>query len=104
QLDRGAIDVAVAHLQNLPAHVDSMVLLRDPFVVVARKGHPAAAQPLSPEAYAAQQHALQSRRGTTTGALDRILAACGLKRPVAPTRTHRPLRGRSPLSRGAGEG
>ena len=38
QLDRGLIDVAVAYLQNLPAHIDSTVLLRDPFVVVARKG------------------------------------------------------------------
>ena len=83
QLDRGAIDVAVAHLQNLPAHIDSMVVLRDPFVVVARKGHPAAAQPLSLEAYAAQQHVLVSPRGTTSGALDRILVDFGLKRRLA---------------------
>src|SRR5215472_1284692 len=34
QLDGGAIDVAVAHLRTLPAHLESMVLLRDPFVLV----------------------------------------------------------------------
>jgi len=47
QLDRGAIDVAVAHLGTLPTHVESMLLLRDPFVVVARRGHPIAGQQLS---------------------------------------------------------
>jgi DNA-binding transcriptional LysR family regulator len=83
QLDRGAIDVAVAHLGALPAHIESVVLLRDPFVVVARKGHPAAAQPLSLEAYAAQDHVLVSPRGATSGALDRILVDFGLKRRLA---------------------
>ena len=82
-LDRGLIDVAVAYLQNLPAHIDSTILLRDPFVVVARKGHPATAQPLSLEAYAAQHHVLVSPRGTTSGALDRILIDFGLKRRLA---------------------
>ena len=83
QLDRGAIDVAVAHVANLPAHIESQVLLRDPFVVVARKGHPAAAQPLSLEAYAAQDHVLVSPRGAISGALDRILVDFGLKRRLA---------------------
>lgn len=83
QLDRGAIDVAVAHLGNLPPHIESRLLLRDPFVVVARKGHPAAAQPLSLEAYAAQDHVLVSPRGDTSGALDRILVDFGLKRRLA---------------------
>src|SRR5712692_7964529 len=83
QLEHGAIDVAVAHLAHLPAHVESMVLLRDPFVVVARKGHPATAQPLSLEAYAAQHHVLVSPRGTTSGALDGILVDFGLKRRIA---------------------
>ena len=82
-LDRGLIDVAVAYLQNLPAHIDSTVLLRDPFVVVARKGHPVTAQPLTLEAYAAQHHVLVSPRGTTSGALDRILVDFGLKRRLA---------------------
>jgi DNA-binding transcriptional LysR family regulator len=59
------------------------VLLRDPFVVVARKGHPIAAQPLSLEAYAAQNHVLVSPRGDTSGALDRILVDFGLKRRIA---------------------
>jgi len=82
-LDRGLIDVAVAYLQNLPAHIDSTVLLRDPFVVVARKGHPVTAEPLSLETYAAQHHVLVSPRGTISGALDRILVDFGLKRRLA---------------------
>jgi DNA-binding transcriptional LysR family regulator len=83
QLDRGAIDVAVAHIAHLPAHLEAMVLLRDPFVVVARKGHPVTAGPLSLEAYAAQHHVLVSPRGDTAGALDRILMDFGLKRRLA---------------------
>jgi len=85
QLDRGAIDVAVAFVGNLPAHIDSTVLLRDPFVVVARKDHPiaAASGPPSLEAYAAQPHLLVSPRGATSGALDRILVDFGLKRRIA---------------------
>ena len=84
QLERGAIDVAVAFVghQNLPAHVDATVLLRDPFVVVARQGHPVAARSMSLEAYAAQDHVLVSPRGDTTGALDRILVDFGLKRRI----------------------
>jgi DNA-binding transcriptional LysR family regulator len=83
QLDRGAIDVAVAHLGALPTHVESMVLLRDPFVVIARRGHPIAGQKLSLEAYAALNHILVSPRGDTSGALDRILVDFGLRRRIA---------------------
>jgi len=83
QLDRGAIDVAVAYVGNPPAHIEATVLLRDPFVVVARQGHPVAAQPMSLEAYAAQNHLLVSPCGTPTGALDRILVDFRLKRRTA---------------------
>src|ERR1700728_1241454 len=37
QLERGAIDVAVAHLRNMPPTIETTLLFRDPFVVVARK-------------------------------------------------------------------
>jgi DNA-binding transcriptional LysR family regulator len=82
-LDSGAIDVAVAHLRALPGHLDSVMLLRDPFVLVARRGHPRAAQSPSPEAYAALDHVLVSPRGDTSGAVDRALADFGLKRRIA---------------------
>lgn len=83
-LERGLIDVAVAHLGNtLPAPIEATVLLRDPFVVIARQDHPVAARPMSLEAYAAQNHVLVSPRGMTTGALDRILVDFGLKRRIA---------------------
>jgi DNA-binding transcriptional LysR family regulator len=83
RLDRGAIDVAVAHLGTLPAHIESVLLLRDPFVVVARRGHPIARQELAIEAYAALNHVLVSPRGDTGGALDRILVDFGLRRRIA---------------------
>jgi DNA-binding transcriptional LysR family regulator len=83
QLDSGAIDVAVAHLRTLPGHLDSMLLLRDPFALLVRRGHPLAAQSLSLEAYAALDHVLVSPRGATSGAVDRALADFGLKRKIA---------------------
>ena len=83
QLDRGAIDVAVAHLGTLPTHIESIVLMRDPFVVVARRGHPMARQNLPIETYAALNHILVSPRGDTSGALDRILVDFGLRRRIA---------------------
>src|SRR5262249_56988165 len=78
QLDRGAIDVAVAHVRALPAHLDSMVLLHDPFVLISRRGHPLAGHSPSIEAYAALNHILVSPRGDTAGAIDRALADFGL--------------------------
>jgi len=83
QLDRGTIDVAIAHLRVSPAAIESRTLFRDPFVVVLRKGHPLLAEPFSIEAYAAQRHILVSPRGQTTGAIDRVLVDFGLRRRVA---------------------
>jgi DNA-binding transcriptional LysR family regulator len=83
QLERGAIDVAVAHLRALPSAIESETLLRDPFVAVMRQGHPLAPGPLSLEAYAAQRHVLVSSRGDTSGAIDRILVDFGLRRRIA---------------------
>jgi DNA-binding transcriptional LysR family regulator len=83
QLERGTIDVAVAHLRALPTPIESQTLLRDPFVVVMRKGHPLAAEPLSIEAYAGQSHILVSPRGDTSGAIDRILVDFGLRRRIS---------------------
>jgi DNA-binding transcriptional LysR family regulator len=80
QLESGAIDVAAAHLRTLPTHLDSIVLLRDPFVLIARRGHPLAGKSLSIEAYAGLDHILVSPRGATTGAVDRVVAEYGLKR------------------------
>jgi DNA-binding transcriptional LysR family regulator len=82
QLERGTIDVAVSHLRSLPAPIESRTLLRDPFVVIARRGHPMAKEPLSIEAYAAQNHILVSPRGDTGGAIDRVLVDFGLRRRV----------------------
>ena len=83
QLERGAIDVAVAHLRAMPPAIKRTELFRDPFVVVARKGHPITEAPLTVEAYAACDHVLVSPRGDTSGALDRVLVDYGQRRRVA---------------------
>ena len=83
QLERGTIDVAVAHLRAMPPTIETTLLFRDPFVVVARKGHPITEAPLTVEAYAAQNHVLVSPRGDTSGALDRLLVDYGQRRRVA---------------------
>ena len=87
QLEHGRIDVAVAHLRALPTTIETTLLFRDPFVVVARKGHPItpeiAGAPFTVEAYAGQDHVLVSPRGQPTGALDRLLVDYGQRRRVA---------------------
>lgn len=87
QLERGAIDVAVAHLRAMPPTIETTLLFRDPFVVAARKGHPISSEisgaPLTVEAYAAQDHVLVSPRGDPSGALDRILVDYGQRRRIA---------------------
>jgi DNA-binding transcriptional LysR family regulator len=83
QLERGTIDVAVAHLRAMPPTIETNLLFRDPFVVVAREDHPITQSPLTVEAYAAQNHVLVSPRGQTTGALDRLLVDYGQRRRVA---------------------
>jgi DNA-binding transcriptional LysR family regulator len=83
QLERGAIDVAVAHLRAMPPAIKMTQLFRDPFVVDARKGHPITEAPVTVEGYAAWDHVLVSPRGDTSGALDRVLVDYGQRRRVA---------------------
>ena len=83
QLERGTIDVAVAHLRAMPPTIETTLLFRDPFVVVARKGHPIMQGPLTVETYAAQNHVRVSPRGLASGALDRLLVDYGQRRRVA---------------------
>ena len=83
QLEHGTIDVAVAHIRTMPPTIDTTVLFRDPFVVVARKDHPITRAPLTVEAYASWNHVLVSPRGGGSGALDRLLIDYGQRRRVA---------------------
>ena len=75
QLDRGAIDVAVARLVNIPTRLHAQTLMQDPFVVAARRGHPLAGGPMSIEDYVTLKHILITPRGNTFGSVDRFLAA-----------------------------
>ncbi len=84
QLDRGAIDVAVAHLNALagayrvdPAVARPVCRRRPPRPSDRRRNR------FRSRAYAAQNHVLVSPRGDTSGALDRILVDFGLRRRIA---------------------
>lgn len=83
RLDSGTIDVAVAHMRTMPPRFETKHLMRDPFVLVARRGHRAIGGTLSAEAYAGLNHALVSPRGATVGAIDQTLTDLGLRRRVA---------------------
>ena len=92
QLERGAIDVAAAHLRAMPPTIETTLLFRDPFVVVARKGHPITKAPLTVEAYAAQNHVLVSPRGdraarsTASSSITASAAASrSWSRPISPS-------------------
>jgi DNA-binding transcriptional LysR family regulator len=86
QLDLEAVDVVVAHLGGrlgaLPQRFETRMLFNDPFVVLAGRNHRCLAEPLTIESYARLGHVLVSPRGSTTGAVDRALAAQGLERRI----------------------
>lgn len=79
-LDRGTIDVAIARLANLPERFLSQPLMQDPYVVIARRGHPLAGRRMSVATYAAHNHVLVSPRGNTSAPVDQLLAGFGITR------------------------
>ena len=84
QLDRGAIDVAVAHLRALPARSKRRRCCATRLSLIARQGHPlAAATAVASKPMRRCNHVLVSPRGDTSGAIDRILVDFGLRRRIA---------------------
>lgn len=81
----GAADLALGVFPEAPGGVVLRPLFEDRLVGVARAGHPALAPPLTPERYAALDHALFTVRRDASGAVDMALAALGLRRRVALT-------------------
>lgn len=81
-LDRGDIEMAIGSLESPGERFLSRLLLEDPFVLVMRRGHPAAQGPLSAEALSRLRYMEISSSGEDTGFLDRWLAARGLAREV----------------------
>jgi DNA-binding transcriptional LysR family regulator len=83
RLDRGDLDLAVGSIENPGERFSVAPLLEDPFVMVMRRGHPAARRKLSAKAFADLPHLEISSSGEDTGFIDTWLAERGLARRIA---------------------
>lgn len=86
-LARGEVDLAVGVFEPLPPDAVRTQLWTERFIGVARKGHPVLRN-LTPETYAAADHALISVRRDARGRIDQELEALGLHRRVAIVLPH----------------
>ncbi|MBD3847924.1 LysR family transcriptional regulator [Bosea sp. SSUT16] len=80
-LGRGTIDLAISVFPVVEADFTRRELLRESYLVVMRRGHPAAAG-FDLEGWLAHPHVLVSGRGDTKGPLDEALARIGRERHV----------------------
>ena len=85
-LDSGAIDAAIG---VPPVHSDRRILtrhiLRDEFVTILARAHPAARRGMSMKTYLGLAHVLASPEGDRYGLVDQVLAEQGKKRRLAFT-------------------
>jgi DNA-binding transcriptional LysR family regulator len=81
-LDSGEANLAIGFPVEASARILIQSLLREGFVCVARRGHPAFAGGTNVEAFAAAPHLLVSPEGDRSGIVDQRLAALGLQRRV----------------------
>jgi DNA-binding transcriptional LysR family regulator len=88
--DRQEIDLAILNFPNAPKRLARLPVLKDRYVGIARRNHPALKRkPLTPKAYAELPHLLFSPRGDPTGIVDEPLAQLGnLRRRVVMTVPH----------------
>jgi DNA-binding transcriptional LysR family regulator len=96
-LESGTVDLAIGHFPGVLAELGAMHLQEnDPqfhhqrlydgeYVVVMRRGHPLAGQPLSLDSYCDARHLLVSFSGRPFGFVDEALAAVSRQRHVVIT-------------------
>lgn len=84
-LDDGGIDAFVGHADEVPPRFSSTSLLKDPLVLLARKGHPIFKTQIRMEDLVKWPQILVSPTGEARGAVDPILKQKGLERRVAMT-------------------
>jgi DNA-binding transcriptional LysR family regulator len=84
---RGDVDLAIGVFEPLPPDAVRTKLWSERFVGVARQGHPVLRN-LTPETYAAADHALVSVRRDARGRIDQELEALGLRRRIAVVLPH----------------
>jgi DNA-binding transcriptional LysR family regulator len=83
QLDRGDLDLTIGTMGSPGERFATASLLKDSFVMVMRRGHPASRRKLSAAAFAALSHLEISSTREDTDFIDRWLGERGLMRHVA---------------------
>jgi DNA-binding transcriptional LysR family regulator len=83
-LESGAMDVAIAPIDSVPARFEARKLFEEDFVVVARARHPFAGKPTL-EHFCQMRHLVVSLTGDAHGFVDTALEQQGLSRRVALT-------------------
>jgi DNA-binding transcriptional LysR family regulator len=83
-LESGAMDIAIAPVDSVPARFVARTLFEEDFVVVARVRHPFAAKPTL-EQFCRMRHLVVSLTGDAPGFIDTALEKQGLARRVALT-------------------
>lgn len=81
-LSEGELDLCIGAQDARGAAIRSRVLFRDRFVCLVRRGHPAAGQKLSLEAFLALRHLRVAPHQAAPGYVDEVLARRGLSRRV----------------------
>ncbi len=81
----GRVDLDIGHFAPREPEVQVLELLRQKPVAVVRRGHPAAARPLTARRFAAQVHVGVQLRPGARSPVDAALAAQGLARDVVVT-------------------
>ena len=84
ELERGAMDIAVAPIDRAPPRFATRMLFEADFVVVMRKGHPFAARPTL-QRFCEARHVVVSMTADPRGFLDDDLAKVGASRRVVLT-------------------
>ncbi len=82
RLRNGDLELLIAPRANFADELRTARLLEEPFAVVMRRRHPFAAKTLSVKEYAALEHVVVSPGGGSRSAIDRALAAAGLRRKI----------------------
>jgi DNA-binding transcriptional LysR family regulator len=84
-LAAGTLDLAIGYLPQAPENLVKVTLFEEPFVCIARSGHPALADGLSVDRYIELPHVQVLPRDATmyADAIDTALAISGLVRRIA---------------------
>lgn len=87
-LETGGADLMIGFYGRLPPQHEERELFREPFACIVRRGHPRIRGKLTLKAWLETPHVVVSERPGSTAAVDRALAAKGMRRRVGVTVPH----------------